>query len=416
MKKKFKTILVLIVSVILGSCTSEEEVKTNQEIDNVSSNQTYEIIELKEIEYTILSDSDGIYTIQDINNNEGLIDVNGEVLFEPVYDTIYYTDGIVVAKDSEVLDYYCMDLDGNILFETIDGQKFSNVNNFEDGYAIVELNDGRECVIDKEGKLLLQDSRENYTFHYEANGVFSLWRSLDYSSSFSGNENEPDDSKYLKVDGTEATIKDINEDFPTEYFGENIYWHNGIFFEYDPETSGSAVLDPETKKPITEYIYSFSNASYIGDNILVYKEYAITFNYAACLLKKDGELILDFSTVENFDEVLSDISKVNDYLIHSYFSNSDEKMLDIYDSNGKFIKTLENCSSLEPTEDGVYKTKVSHLTRDSNGDLVDIVEYSYLDSDFNEIIPTNNEYVGDINNGKSLIFNDGKLYQLSVVK
>lgn len=174
----------------------------------------------------------GVALVIDSNDMAGLIDKKGDYLIEPIWEYLYYSDGVFLGYESESNLSAAFDVNGKLLF-----QKGAYIGQFSEGLAEVY----GEGYIDKTGKTVLSLNYELLTpFH---NGIAEVAK--DYLSP----------SYYIDKQGNDITEKISSglmmyRDEDTGLYGyKNMQGEtviNAEYYEASPFLNGYALVNTTT--------------------------------------------------------------------------------------------------------------------------------------------------------------------------
>ncbi len=361
-----------------GSTTNGSTIKGNG----------YEITEIGSLgDKDIVYDNDGYYDVLYSDGSYGLMDSNGNILFDGV-DSFSFEDGIAVIENSDDT-YYYVDSNGKMLFDKVDGKSIAKADTFDDPYTLVELNneDGstipRNYVIDRKGNVLLESPADGQYFAEVETGKYVLIDG-DLSGDFSTID-------LYSVNGALITPEQLDDPDNYENFdGDNIFETEDLYFIKDDATGYYAIYDVFSNQAITDYVFETTYAEEIEDNYLAYVIIDGASN--TCLVDTKGNIILNF-TKEYAEYQFPSV--VNERIILS--SGDTDKSL-ILDRNGKVVGEVD----------------FSYVYENESGEIVgrtSDMKLVYLNDNFKPITDTYYDYVGSIENNTSLLVNDGILYK-----
>ncbi len=403
MKKTILISTLLLMSMFVYGCSSDASENTTESIDVTKTEEDT-------VETVIEGEAVGVQAIKNLGedylqgNNEGyymffspetngngIMDSDGEVIIEPTYFYIEYTDGLFLATDAPATEWYFLNIDGTLAFNNVDGYKISNTAGFNDGLAIVTLMDSetqefvKEAVIDKTGNILIQnDEVEGVYTKVDDTYVFSN----TYTSVSLGNYDYI--THVYSEDGTELNLADFEN-----YDGDDIYEFEDIYFQQDPNTLNFAVYDIESEKNISDFDIVSGTYGSIGDTDKIGDNYVVTKfdgeNFSRVLMDGEGNTVFDI--------------EANYPTAGTYFECDDKLLINleegnasvVLDENGTLIKELPFiCDFVE--DYGTYY-----------GD----VGLGIINSDFEVVTVRYYNYIGKVVDGSCLVSADGILYKLT---
>lgn len=276
MKRKSIVLLSLVLSTTLIGCGSNEpkevpKVQTQTQVENSQETKIempkYSFEELGESEYKITIYMDEIIAIRTGENLQGYMDKDGNIVCEPKYTWLTYGDGMLALEDpnpsgSGMGKRYFQSLDGKITIDKVNGLSIGNHEDFKDGYAVVCLldSDGEfqdtYKVIDKQGKVVLENDKEDAFYRRGENGNIYL---TDGYFVYEG----------YKKDLTPLTEEEISKDMSLNV--GQVTYADGLYVIGNSEDTITAFYDNETKQAISDYNI-FVNPRKVGDNYIVAKQ------------------------------------------------------------------------------------------------------------------------------------------------
>ncbi len=392
--KKYIAIMALGLSLVITSCGNEQPEETT-EITEPSSSKTYALTEVGEFEGTRLDrnyEGITIFAVEGEQDLYGALDSDGNVVLEPQEAYLSYGDGLLtMARENEegAIRYSYADIEGTPVIEMVEGVEIVDGTDFEDGYALVTLNnelgEGRNFgsysyLINKDGEVIIQAQSKDT----------ALVRDGDYILELGG---ETGIVEIYNLDGSKAD-KEVFED--ENYDADNVYESDGIYFIRDEEDNVNysyAIYDNESEKAVTDYVYTFYEPAKVGDNYLVTKisENPNEPNYV--LIDNMGNEVFQISeTYKNimYPDIVNDKIIINPY----------EGDAIVLDENGNVYK--------ETTYDVIDGLIGSDIMLCAEGEYLGL-----LDSEFNPIVEPIYDDVVNAYDDKALLLKDGILYKVA---
>ncbi len=391
-KKLILPISTIILALTLASCSDTPDTTTQPETQTTTQTTTeapapteIEVKELGEFNYILENGFEDIVTFIDPETRlVGYMDYDGNILSEPKYFYVGYSDGMLLLSEPETTLYTIQSLDGTTSFDTVDGKKIDGTNYFKNGYTTVTLqdvNDGYSTVIDKQGNVVLETKIPNNRFDIDEAGNFVL---------------SDENGKVLKVykpDLTEMTAEELasNENYDNDdvvQIGElYVQKANGGPYSnlYNNETGESASN--------TTLISSIQQA---GNNYVYVSDEDPNFIYTVVDKDANELAVLDCNLNPLERDLVLTTTTDNIILLN------DEFKARVFDSTGNLIKetNYDKIYQLSDKPDLIY----CHI-----GDKV-----GALDKDFNEIIAPEYDNISYLSDNKILAVKDNTLFQFTL--
>ncbi len=405
MKKFILVSSLLLMSMFAYGCGSEtetDEAETTEVTDTTevetekiaSENEAFTVEEIRDLgEDCVVSDNDGYYMFYSKESNaNGIMDSDGNVVIEPEYFYIEYTDGLYFVMEDGTYMYF-LNPDGTVAFDTVDGYKIGFSSGFDDGLAIVRLMDeanpdfAKEVVVDKKGNIVIQND--------EPEGMYTK---IDDTYVFANNYSTVSLSNYNEIthvyseEGTELSLSDFEN-----YDGDDIFEFEDIYLQQDPNTLCYAIYDIESGKAISEFNLTSGNFGSIGDREKIGDNYIVTKiigdSFSRVLIDSKGNTVFDIDAT--YPEA-GTYFECNDKLLINLTDGNKSVLLD---ENGTLVKELNFiCNTVD--DYGIYHG-------DDGG-------YGIVDSDFNTVTDTRFDSLGNIVDGSCLAVVDGVLNKLTI--
>ncbi len=394
--KKHIAIMALGLSLLVTSCGTEKTEDTTQQTSEPSASKDYTVTEVGAFEGTRLErnyEGVTIFAVEGEQNLYGALDSDGNVVLEPQEAYLSYGDGLLtMARENEngAIRYTYANIDGTPVIETVEGVEIVDATDFEDGYALVTLNnelgEGRNYgnygyLINKDGEVVIQAQSKDTALVRDGDLILEL-----------GGETGIVD--IYNLDGTKAD-KEVFEDENND--ADEVYESDGIYYirnEADDVNHSYAIYDNESEQAITDYVYTFYAPEKVGNNYLVTKisENPEEQNYV--IIDNKGNEVFQIS--ENYKNIMYP-EVFNDMLI----INSYENKAIILDENGNLVK--------ETSYDIIDSFTDSDILGCSSDGYV-----GYLDSELNEIAAPTYDGFTNTYDDEGLLVKDGVLYKLEV--
>ncbi len=278
---KRKIILVIGLTMALTGCGNKEEAietqpatEIKQEDKEKAENSTETIeTEIVEFDANIEQFKDGLIVFYNTGDSYlyGLMDINGNVLMEPMYEYLAIGDEYIleteVSNNQEYVKHRYLNTDGHVVIEKVDGYEITDGEAFKDGYALVTLNKeeqkahkyGDYCaLIDKSGKIVVE-AKEHSTY---------LTRQGDYIIE------KASDFEIIKIYNLDGTPVDDSVYLEENYNNDNIFEINDLYIFKNLEDinyKSYGLYDNENKKELKAYDYNYYDPLRVGDNYIVVK-------------------------------------------------------------------------------------------------------------------------------------------------
>lgn len=399
MKRHSIVILSLALAMVLTSCgsteTTEKPGETTEQVENTENENTeettdatpYNVEELGEFSYNLDINFGEIISIRDNNQLKGYMDAEGNILCEPKYQWLTYSDGMLTLEepsDSGVGKKYYQSLDGDVTIDKVNGQDIAMTNDFTDGYASVCLynSDGEVeenyKIIDKQGNVVLETEIPNTFYRRDEDGNFILRDSDEIFAVY-------------KSDLTLMTEEELSQNENLD--GDEIFYVNGVYVVEEYGYNPVAIYDKEKEQAITDYSILVEPIK-VGDNYLVAKQGVNEETAYWCIINDKYEEVSKLDL--EFDYTNTPIV-VNDKIVLYYEDGRSPKVLD---ENGNVFKETKYDSIYSiGTENDIY------FTIDGKTGM--------LDQDFNEVIPAEYDWMTEIVDGVGFAQKGEVLYKVT---
>lgn len=403
MKRHISLVLSLGLATVLVSCGTSGETNENPSVtteqETVESKEEpkievapYTVEEMGEFNYSVQVNYGDIITIMDENQLIGYMDADGNILCEPKYERVGYSDGMLTLEDpsdSGMGKSYYQSLDGKVVIDQVNGQGIAHTENFSNGYAKIDLLDsdgeyeGTDKIIDKQGNVVLETDIPNAFYHRDEDGNFIL-RDLDKGKIY----------EVYKKDLTPMSAEEISENEDLD--GDDVVYADGLYVVQEYGYNATALYDKEKEQVITDYKVYVAPRK-IGENYLLAKQDANDEDAYWYIINDKYENLakLDY----DFDFAYTpDI--INNKIVLHYEDGSSPKILD---ELGNIYK--------ETNYDGIYAIG-------ANNDVYFVVDNKtgMLNKDFNEVIPAEYESNTEIVDGVGFATKGNVLYKITANK
>ncbi len=393
-KKLLLPISAILLTLALTSCGNTAETTTQPETETTTeetSTTELEVKELGEFNYKLSSGSEDIVTFTDPETGlVGYMDYDGNILSEPQYFHVGYSDGMLLLTDSETLQETFQSLDGSTSFDTVDGKKIAGANYFINGYTtvrLVDVNAGEsvendyDTLIDKQGNVVLETNIPNTHLNCAENGDIVLY-----------DENGKVLTAY-KPDLTEMTPEELASN--ENYDNDDIIQIGELYVQKADGGPYTNLYNNETGESASDTTL-LATVQQVGDNYVYVSDNDPNFTYTVVDKYANELAVLDC----NLDPLERDLvlTIVDDKIILL----NDEFKARVFDSNGNLIKetNYDNIYQIDNYPDLIY-CKV--------GDKIGV-----LDKDFNEVIPPEYDSISYVSDNKVLAVKDNTLYQFTL--
>ncbi len=397
MKKKIiLPISALLLTLALTSCgnttdtASQPETQTTTE--ETATTTEPQIKELGEFNYTLSSGTEDIVTFTDPETGlVGYMDYDGNILSEPKYFHVGYSDGMLLLCDSETFLYTIQSLDGSTSFDTVNGKKIAGVNYFVNGYTSVLLINGNtteeliqndyDTLIDKQGNVVLETNTPNTYLICNENGNIEL---------FDENANI---LKVFKPDLTEMTAEELASN--ENYDNDDIIQIGELYVQKADSGPYTNLYNNETGESASDTTL-IDSIQQVGDNYVYVSNAYPNFRYVVVDKDANELAVLDCNLNPLERDLVLTVVDDKIILLDENFKAR------VFDSTGNLIK--------ETNYDNIYQIN-------DNSDLIYCKvgdKLGALDKDFNEILAPEYDSISYISDNKILAVKDNKLFQITL--
>ncbi len=385
---KYSSIVVLVILFYFSIIVKKDF--TLKEIMDFSN---YTIFENEENQYP--------YLVKDEKNNlYGFMDIDGNFVIPPkYYSALNFNNGLACVNDGSKWLY--IDVDDNVIIDNINGENITKINNFYDKIVPVSINNIEgDYMLNKEGDILLSPNNIPYFYWHTDVGqnlinVFSDYNYTQYIKTIDLNGNElvniANPVYLVNKDGI-GFYKTNNTDYgrlnaKTTYISDN-------YPPYDKGFGSFGVYDIHNNKKITSDLFQ-SISMFSDENIAVI---TLIYNGDVCIIDTNGNIVVNISEKLSLDnsKIINVKGIDNNQILIDYYSPQNDI---IVDTSGNII-----CDSYNIVD--VYHNDIAIITKNN--------KFGYIDLSGNIILEPEYSFVGRINNNKSLLVKDNKLYQFTL--